>query len=398
MWKRSVFESLKASIRQQLDQHCRNFSLQERQNYCLEQITRLANQNADPASMQRYIYIMHALNLQLQTRSLSESQQRDLFSLAEAILSVAGIKAKRSRLAFLFGELHLIQASLHQQAGQALHAAWEQQIAIILSGPEIAGGHRYQSLQSALQALRLGFANQSLRHLQVILNKPQSDTINAQAILIGLQLHRLRADWLGFDAWAHTYQSRLPQTEHYQREFSWESQLAANRRQESDLKAILRTIRPQASHDKPGYILEAFFWGHASHRDEHRSSLPKLKSLRQRKGLSFHGYPIYWRCANELEKLYDQDIPLQHRLASAKKLLEWRSQLPGIDKELLVLASLLRWLVRSQLKPLARLLLNEYRAKSRLLSDQNHEDALSIFSDLKQKSWLWLSSPLKEDL
>jgi hypothetical protein len=84
-------------------------------------------------------------------------------------------------------------------------------------------------------------------------------------------------------------------------------------------------------------------------------------------------------------KLYEGKSQAAHRLILVKKTLQAVHTLPDIDKVLLVHLALLRWLIRSQSRELARFVYSEYAILSLRLSGT--PDALGIAADLSQKTW-----------
>src|SRR5690606_16560517 len=85
--------------------------------------------------LRRYIAIIYALVYHERSGGLSEKEVDGLVDLASALLRVHGIKPKKSKLASLFGDIHLIRSQILRNEGRPWDSAWEQQKALYLAGP-----------------------------------------------------------------------------------------------------------------------------------------------------------------------------------------------------------------------------------------------------------------------
>ncbi|MFW7381599.1 MAG: hypothetical protein ACOH5I_22515 [Oligoflexus sp.] len=385
MWKRSEFQNIKAdiiaSIKPLLAQ-----PKDERLAHFLTQVTNLKDGTSPDTSMRAYIYAMFALNTHLQFGGLRSSQVKDLLNLTEAMLTLGGVKPRTSSLAYLYGEIHMVTSQLHVLGGEALLASWEQQIAIHLSGNQLQDHSDYQDLQAGMQALRLGFTGLAKEDFQRVWQNSQDPKLRSRA-----GIHLLRCMRLAHQLdEATALDQELRQSELTEKailELDWEY-VCRLLLEQQDPEPLFRLVRRGKPHYRPGYLLEAFFWARALPGMEWQARLPKLKTLRQKKEFDFQHYTIFLRSAQELEKAEDTEIPLQHRLQHAKKILSSVQDLQDIDKHLLVIAALLRWLIRSNYRRLARLLYAEYAAMSRRLSHTQTSDVLGIFTDIPNKAWL----------
>lgn len=384
MWKRQEFYRLKTELLADIEAQ---YPVQDTTGRLQHALDRIGQLKDDPnASMTTFILVMYTLNQHLKFGGLRDPQIRDLLELGEAILTLAGIKPRSSSLASLYGELHLVSSQLHILRGEALPAAWEQQIAIHLSGREPPGGMDFQGLNSAIQALRLGLTGLAVDELWQIYEHSPEPTRRGKAAIHLLRAFRLSGQLDHADELATKL--NLPElTEKARLELTWEAHCRQIKRGES-IKPLLSLTRSRKPHHRPGYLLEAFFWSRSLTSQETFSALPKLKTLRQRKDLTFQYYPIFYRCAHSLEQAYDTDIPFHHRLSHAKRLMTSLYELQSIDQQLLIMAALIRWLIRSNHRRLSRLLFAEYTAISRKLSDGREADSLGILQDLQHKSWL----------
>jgi tetratricopeptide (TPR) repeat protein len=374
-WKREQIDQIKSRIRQELAPFQ---SPSDRIPYLLNQISQAEEQEPD-----RLIYVMTLLNTHVREGGLTDLQVKELFQLAEALLTLQNIKPKTSTLAFLLGEFHILKAQLHMNDGEPLLACIEQQLVEHVSGTEPPGGKSFQSLSLARMSLRLGEAELAVNYIDRALEHGLDRSFFAYAQLIKLRSFRLshrvdEADALTDELLKQDLDART------RREIQWES-LCRQVFRSGSIDALMEMMNPRRDFYQASYILESFFWIRAITGLQWMEHLPKLKSLGQKKNINFKANSAYHRCALHLERAYDKDIPLAHRLALVKKTLQAVHALPDIDKVLLVHLALLRWLIRSQSRDLARFVYSEYAILSLRLSGT--PDALGIAADLSQKTW-----------
>ena len=103
----------------------------DRADLALAELDRLTpHLDSSPAKrLDAYIYLVSALVCQAQDQKLSDADINRLFEDALNILKLQDIDAKRSKLAFLYGELQLVMSHIHKFQGHLLLSAWEQLLA-----------------------------------------------------------------------------------------------------------------------------------------------------------------------------------------------------------------------------------------------------------------------------
>ncbi len=375
-WKRDQIDQVKARIRQELAPFQSSL---DRIPYLLNQIAQAEEQEPD-----RLVYVMTLLNTHVREGGLTDAQVKELFQLADALLTLQNIKPKSSSLAFLLGELHILKAQLHMSEGEPLLACIEQQLVEHVSGSEPPGGKSFQSLSLARMSLRLGEANLAVGYIERALESGLDANYFYYAQVMRLRSLRLshRLDEADQITKELLHDDRADPRS--RREIEWEA-LCREVVRTGSIDGLMAVMNPRRDYYQASYILESFFWIRAIGGLQWMDHLPKMKSLGQKKGLNFKANAPYQRCAIHLERAYDKDIPLAHRLVLVKKTLQFFHALADIDKVLLVHLALLRWLIRSQCRELARFVYSEYAILSQRLSGT--VDALGVASDLVQKNW-----------
>jgi hypothetical protein len=375
-WKREQVDQIKARIREELAPFQSSL---DRLPFLLDRIAQSAEQELD-----RLIYIMTILHTHVREGGLTDVQVKELFQLADALLTLQNIKPRSSPLAFLLGELHILKAQLHMSDGEPLMACIEQQLVEHVSGSDLPGGKSFQALSLARMSLRLGEAQLAAQYVERALEHGLDPNFLPYARLMKLRSLRLAHRLDEADAFTADLQ-RDDLDERTRREIQWEVHCRQIIRAGS-IDGLMEVMNPRKDFYQASYILESFFWIRSIPGLQWMDHLPKLKSLSQKKNLNFKPHGVYQRCAIHLERAYDKEIPLAHRLALVKKTLQGVHTLPDIDKVLLVHLSLLRWLIRSQCRELARFVYSEYAILSHRLCGT--PDVLGVAGDLTQKSWM----------
>ncbi len=376
LWKRENIDQIKARIRTELAPMP---TAQERFPFLLDQIAKAEEQEPD-----RLLYILTALHTHIREGGLSDTQVKELFNLAEALLTLQNIKPKVSDLAFLLGELHILQAQLHMNEGEPLLACIEQQLVEQFCGAEPPGGKAFQYVSLARMSLRMGEASVAMEYIDRALTIGLDPNLQTSASIMKLRALRLSHQCEAADELSARLLRMEATDPRWVREIQWE-ELCRKALTLGSIDSLMEQMNPRRDFYHASYILESFFWVRAVANLQWIDHLPKLKSLAQKKNLSFKTSSVYHRSAMYMERAYDKEIPLAHRLLLVKKIVQSVYSLPDIDKILLVLLALVRWLIRSQCRDLGRIVYTEYANLSQRLC--KGPDALGIAPDLTTKVW-----------
>ncbi len=120
---------------------------------------------------------------------------------------------------------------------------------------------------------------------------------------------------------------------------------------------------------------------------------PSAKSLARSSTLNPKRLGFTYESVRTVERAYDENLPFQIRLETLGNIISKTSILPTIEREILVWAATIRWLVRSQSFELANLTLKEFQAINLRLSEGKNVDVLGSFADMKNRSWLRIPTP-----
>lgn len=386
-WDLKLIDEHKRIIKQDLDAHSDPMQDHSRLELIFQRLGNLADDDSDVGRLCRYIYAMSALVHHERIGGLSDRDVTRLVELAYAILQAQGVRPRASRLAALYGDIHLIKSQIDRKAGYPWRAAWEQQMALQLAGDLPSGGLGFQRLGMGNRALRLGHAQLALRRFMEAESAGLDDGPRARC-----WLGRMHALWLGgheeeASAIAERIVAEASVQDDIRREVVW-FQLLRQFQRTGDLSPLLKTIRHDGTYYEGTYIIETCLWGYTIESRGFINRLPRLASIRRNKKLLPQRLGAWYDAGLRLQECYDHNLPLPIRLRGLSQILEERDRLLTVDKELLILAAATRWLARSKSQDLALLVFSEYQSLCRRLSDGRTSDCLHVLRDIAERDWL----------
>jgi hypothetical protein len=383
-WSHRLIEAEKAQVRAELDARSDPADPARRLRAALEQVAALADDDSDRGRFRRYIFIMSALVQHERTGGLTDREVKKLFELAYKILRAQGIKPRTSHLSAMYGDLHAIRSQIFRKSGQPWQAAWEQQVSLQLAGKFPSGGIGFQQFAMANRALRLGHTVMAINLYQAALAAELSPLQKERA-----QFGVMMATWLagragdGRPEWAGDAVTSAGVSA----ELNWHV-LTRSALADGDFSPLLVATRRGGDYHHAGYVIEAVLWCLACESRDYLSRLPSMEAMRRNQTLYPQEQGLWYEAAVVLQQCYDYSTPLPMRLSALSHILENRSRLLTIDKELLVLAAATRWLARSKSSSIALLVYSEYRSLSLRLSEGAIDDVLGILTDLKGRDWV----------
>ncbi len=388
-WTVALVNQTKSDVRDEIDKAVvGNSDLGVRLSHILAQVARLQDEVNSPNLLRCLVYVMSALVHHERFGGLSMADVGRLFEIGKRILQWRGVKAGKSNLAFLHGELHLVMSQIFRREGEPLRSAWEQQLSERMSGATPVGGSpAHQAMALGLRAIRLGHAALAMHSFQDALKAgmapPQRCRLQVEMVRT-LRLCGMRGR---AQAECNVFLQSDGLSANERAELQWEENCLALHGPDADLTPLLASVKKGQVHHAESYILEAFIWTRAVSSTEWLKRYPTVKSLARNPNLDFRGAGFLYRAARLLETSYDVDIPLLTRCERLGRVVFERDLLLGVDKELLVLAATARWLVRNHFFPLASLVIATYQGLSRTLSSGSASDTLGLVCDLVNKEW-----------
>jgi hypothetical protein len=389
-WSQGQLEAVKAEVKADLDRARRPGDVHSRLHAALRRLVELEADDTDLGRLKRYVYAMSALVQHERTGGLKAKDVEGLVTLTYAILQTQGVRPRASRLASLYGDVHLIKSQIVRKDGDIWRAAWEQQTALQLAGDFPSGGVGFQLVAMGNRSLRLGHARLALAQFREAAATGLPDAARGRLVLGELQ-----AAWLSGDAAAMASADAQAAaaaggvTEEVAKEIAW-NELVRRAVEIADARPLLAAVRHGQSHYDATYVIEACLWAMTLESREGLALMPSLAGMRRNETLKPKRLGGWYEAGVALQDAYDHGVPLPVRLRAIGRILERRHRQLTIDKELLILAAATRWLARSKATSLAVLTYTMYRAASRTLSDGRRDDALGVLGDLTARPWLSL--------
>lgn len=378
-WTLAEVSRFKIAIKTELDQK----NPAEKMPYILGRITELNHSQSAADGLQLFVFAMSALAQHERSGGLHPSQIRDLINLAETTLKVFQIAPQTSRLAFLYGELSMMASQIYLKDGFFWKATWEQYVAMHLSGDALPGGKAYVDLLFGIKFLRLGHGARALDFFK------DAEALGGAGDVWRLaRIHRIRTLRLTGKHQEALQLIRATSHQHdnedLQRELDWE--MACCGIQETQkLDLLHELVQKGSSHYQASYVLEFYFWALAVPTTQWLSKTSRIRTLVRDEELGLKDSSFYYGIARDLERAYDEKLNLTHRLQTLGGILEKLPQCHSVDRQLLILAAVGRWLLRKKIKDLFEVTLLEYRSLCQKMSQGHSSDLLGLFEDASFK-------------
>ena len=343
-------------------------------------LAELGESDTSVSRLRRFIYAISALIHHERFGCLSSRDISDLTELAHTILKVQGIKPRESRLAGLYGDIHIIKSQIQRKGGNHWQAAWEQEFAWHLAGAQGSGGAGFQYLCMGNRALRLGQGGHALHRYYQALDEVLTPEHRDRTYLGLVHGYALTGQVEKAQTVAHEARS-LIRDEWILQELAW-FDLITHAKTTGDWSLVFKATSKNGSHFLASYVVEAALWPLVIQSKSYVDRAPQLQSLRRNKNLLMPKIGAWYEVGVEIQACYDTEIPLSLRLRKVSSIVEARHGLLNVDQELLVLCAVARWLIRSKSHDLGYLVLEEYRSLSLKLSGGHSSDALGVMADL----------------
>lgn len=380
VWLESKINKEKLSFKNELDA----LPVKSRLHYILKATSSLADSMDSAAQLRRFIYSIAALIHHERYGGLSTSQVLGLAQVAQTILQTNNINPVTSKLCFLYGEIHLALSQIFRKEGKHFESSWEQILSEHLSRKAPIGGQTFSSFSKALRFIRLGDAYSAIREFELA-EKTDSNAQFFEKSRLG-RIRSLRLAGRSHEAIELISDTRslFKESTPEMQELNWEM-ICTEFQKTGNPAPFFAATKPNGTHYQAVYVIEAFFFAYSIASRTWEKSQSKISSLIKNKTLKVSKLGYFLHCAMDLEKCYDADIPLIARLDVASKCLMKRHRLLAIDRELLLLAAMTRWLIRSKADDLAEVTFNSYRALCLRLSSGNSEDVLGVLENIVTK-------------
>ncbi|HET9239783.1 MAG TPA: hypothetical protein VFO10_21160 [Oligoflexus sp.] len=379
LWTFPEVTEIKKLIKAELDRKLQEVGVASKLEFILLRINQLSASETPTDGIRLFVYAMSALAHHERHGGLQSSQVKDLMQVAEATLKVFQVTPQKSKLAFLYGELAMISSQIHLKDGQFWKATWEQYVSIQLSGNQPPGGKQFVDLLFGIKYLRLGHGERALGYFHAA----ESSETSADVWMLA-RINRIRSLRLtGRFAEALSLNqetSGLPIDPNLQLELDWE-RCCCEVHQTQNLDELFKLVQKGSTHYRASYVLEFFLWALAAPTFQWLKKLPKIRTLLRDDSLELKEQGFYYPIVRDLERSYDEKVLLLTRLQLLGGILEKLNQCHSVDKQILILGAVSRWLHRNKIKELSGVILLEYVSLCTKVSQGRSSDLLGLMRD-----------------
>lgn len=375
IWTRPLIEAEKKRIRSWLEKQA---DFPSTQKALLGEIRSASDSEKDAGSLRHYLLIYYSLALELQRKFLSMKEIEKLATLADAILRVRGLDSGKSRVAFLYSDLHIVLSQLFSRNGSQWRATWEQCLASNFGdrSRKTEAGIGYLAL--AGRVLRLGDTTAADEYLATAAKLGLRNEHQVQSGLKRLLILRLQHDFTAADTLDSELSGRLGLSVDEKKEIQWERYCRVAMIQQDPSEMVLSVRRGKSHHDLE-FAQEAFLWSRAVSSLRWIKQFPTFRKLVYSSAIQVRSTQPLAATVRAIETIYDASLSLRSRLNIVGETLMLRNDLVSINHELLLLGTLNRWLSRVPAPDFQKVVANEYQALSQRVTGARSADALCIY-------------------
>ncbi|SMF17355.1 hypothetical protein [Pseudobacteriovorax antillogorgiicola] len=344
---------------------------------CLKNILPIeANTNSDLVTI---CYIISALNLISFSREANTEYRvlvLKLEKIAKSLLDKNNIKAGKSKLSFLHGQLKQGLAAILKNDGDTWGALWEASLGLYLSRGSANPVLPFQHLHLAIQTIDRGFP---LRVSSILDDMEQSLTSPQDRHFLDLvRIKTLRLS--GQHDKGMAIINRLIKDNGESDRLLWEKAYT-NAIVNDETKELHRLLfgRNRKKLDYSEAYLKYCFWMRAQPKREFNKLCPKVSKLKRLlKGYtSSTKFKKLFKVLTAIEECYDIHIPMISRVKKIGKIMPVIESLEA-EYRILALAGIVRWMGQRQ-KQMAAIFHGEYQSLSLKMSEGTNIDIFKLF-------------------
>ncbi len=330
----------------------------ERLRYCLGRV--FEEKVGAQGLVTRFLFAQLALSLHARHDLLSRAETAKLVAMAHRLLQLARIKPTSSRLAFLYADLYEALAEVHGAEGDRWAQIWDYQKAQLLSRKAPRRQRSEQIMTTAAGLFREGKGK--VAHELVQQTSGEGPWLAS--------LFRLRGEYA-------TARVRQPNATPW--DLAWTD--AMEKRDPAVLFGLYRRERGVKT-ELP--VVDLWLWSRAVAQTKamDESGLPSVRQLRRGGVGKDRSDEAVFAAATAIEALYDSERPLEQRVDGSREILALAAKTATIERELLCLAALCRWLFRFNQMDLAICVLARYRDLAQGASGGVTDDPFGALTDL----------------
>lgn len=347
-------------------------------HFCLNKILGPTEDSLE--EIEKYQYIITAIQLAEADPNLTLSELQKLVHLASTILTRNGFKRNSPTYVGLYGNLYFNLAKVQLSLGHVKEASWNIGLADHYSPKD--------DLQFAVEIVetRAECAYQSC-HLtlastlyQSLITSGHNQTTRVK--MMALRCLRILKKYQEFDELYQSFEvESLPKEDKIELQFE---QLLKKVAQEENPDLLVKAIRKNSPYSSWPWVNRIVFWLYASSQKKLIEYAPRVNTLRKRSYKTQVNYTDRQaiKFLYHLQDCYDKTIPMKERLNILKKVFSMIHSIPCPEYQLLGLAAMSRWAARHHQKQFSSAFQDEYRKFSNNVTSHLSSDALNILDTI----------------
>ncbi len=376
LWTVEAIHQTQDKISKELSSYLQNDMYVTAIEYCLEKILPLDDHNDDLTTV---CYIISTINLISFSKDASSEFKflvAKLEKIAKALLDKNNIKAGKSKLSFLHGQLKQSMASILKSDGDTWGALWESSLGLFLSRGSANPILPFQHISFAIQTIDRGFP---LRVMGILdeMDRTLSSTYEKDHLKF-LKIKALRLS--GQHEECEVIIDNLIATQGANDRLLWEKYFnrAILYGETRELHRFLFGKHRTKNEYSKAYFLYAF-WMRAQPKKIYSKLCPKVASLKRTlKGFTNSSKSKkLLKVLATIEEAYDSNIPIITRVNKIGRIMPIVETLEA-EYRILALASIVRFFNQRQ-KQMASIFHGEYQCQSRKMSEGNNNDIFRLF-------------------
>lgn len=382
IWRKQHFEKVRDEIRTELDAVALSGPDGKRLHHALYRITECQQDSNAENQLKQYIYAMSALVEHSRYPQLGSQTVKQLLQLAESILRIQKLPMKSERHAFLYGDLYLVQSQIHRVEGLFVQALWEEQISNSLSQKASPARIAFQNLSTGIHLLRMGYAFLAVEEFKKVdvaqLTQAQKTRWMIEHHMALRLAYRLEeASQFAIEA-NNSIQATDPKV---QLEWRWE-ELCRESQKTGNIDVLMRAALPKKDFAQPPYGIEAFLLARIVSQKDWMERFTTLPNSKKSLGPELKQCEVFWKAALVIRSAYNPDLEYVSKLHDMGKMLSTLNNVRSIYHELLIRASLVRWIIRRPSLVFGKVAIVEYQTLCMRLSGGKTHDVLSLLKDV----------------
>jgi hypothetical protein len=383
-WSEAEYARLVAELREELNAKFSNDAYIDRLSYLSQAINQVPDISNSDMQLRLLVLMISAMVWNLRAGTTKAIDHDKLAAACRDLLNLNAISLNGSKLSHLHGDLMNLDGQYARLQGEHWRAYWLSALAERYSSDD----ERKSStalLAHANRLFRIGHIDRAIHSYQDLINRLKEHAIIGRVFVEIVRAYRLSGQGDEALNWIQRgVDSQIGAAEINELGFE---KICIEATKSGKFRPLLLSVKKSQPHHAPSFIIESVLWAYAHRDEELRDETYSIKSQYRNWNLKSLGEKQFFNSALAIVDMYDRQMPLELRLDNLGSALANANRLLTIDKELLLMVAAARSLAKARLWEMAITSLNEYVAKSRMLSSGRSNDVMGLAADMLSSSW-----------